>query len=329
MLRAARPDAAARRRRGGSWGAAAALPARRGGPRDVDPLHLADRRGQPVRQLDDLGQRHLRRRHEALHRSGTLGGSGQNEGQGPLFEVANGGTLQNVILGAPAADGVHCRGTCTLRNVWWEDVGEDAATLKGSSSSQTMTIENGGAKGAADKMFQHNGPGTMIIRNFCAQDFGKLYRSCGNCSSQYQRNVQMDNVMVIPRCGQLARRGQHQLQRHRALHAHHDSRERQLGGRSATATPGTTPAPSRRKTGSGADGKVCIYSRQRHHLAVGHYGGQARLLLSDPGPSVTCVHPGWSSHLGWSSLRPVVVDVVGRQRAARVFYLGFLVSQRR
>jgi len=43
--------------------------------------------------------------------SGPLGGTGQDEGQDPLFEVANGGTLQNVIIGSPAADGVHCRGT--------------------------------------------------------------------------------------------------------------------------------------------------------------------------------------------------------------------------
>ena len=136
--------------------------------------------------------------------SGALGGSGQNEGQDPLFEVANGGTLQNVIIGSPAADGVHCRGSCTVRNVWWEDVGEDAATLQGSSSSQMMLIENSGAKGATDKVLQHNGPGTMIVRNFCAQDFGKLYRSCGNCSSQFERHVQFDNVLVIPRAGSLA-----------------------------------------------------------------------------------------------------------------------------
>ena len=44
----------------------------------------------------------------------------------------------------------------------------------------------------------------MIIRNFCAQDFGKMYRSCGNCSSQYARHVEMDNVMIMPRAGPLA-----------------------------------------------------------------------------------------------------------------------------
>ncbi|MEV4147642.1 pectate lyase [Amycolatopsis sp. NPDC049691] len=126
--------------------------------------------------------------------TGDLGTGSQDEDQGPLFELANGTTLKNVVLGNPAADGVHCLGTCTLLNVWWEDVGEDAATFKGTSASQTMTIDGGGARKASDKVFQHNGPGTMYIRNFQVTDFGKLYRSCGNCKTQYKRNVVVDNV---------------------------------------------------------------------------------------------------------------------------------------
>jgi hypothetical protein len=121
-------------------------------------------------------------------------GGSQDEGQDPLFELSNGATLKNVIIGNPAADGIHCLGSCTLQNVWWEDVGEDAATLKGSSSSQTMTIDCAGAKSASDKIFQHNGPGTMIIKNFWAQTFGKVYRSCGNCSTQYARHVILSNI---------------------------------------------------------------------------------------------------------------------------------------
>jgi hypothetical protein len=120
----------------------------------------------------------------------------QSESQAPLFEVANGGTLSNVVIGAPGQDGIHCLGTCTLRNVWWEDVGEDAATFKGTSASQTMTIDGGGAKKASDKVFQHNGPGTMIIKNFEVSDFGKLYRACGDCSKQYQRHVRLENITV-------------------------------------------------------------------------------------------------------------------------------------
>ncbi|WP_405144967.1 pectate lyase [Sphaerisporangium sp. NBC_01403] len=126
--------------------------------------------------------------------TGNMGDGGQSESQLPIFELANGAVLKNVIIGAPAADGVHCLGTCTLQNVWWEDVGEDAATFMGTSSSQTMTIDGGGARSATDKVFQHNGPGTMFIRSFQVSDFGKLYRACGNCTNSYKRDVVISNV---------------------------------------------------------------------------------------------------------------------------------------
>ena len=128
--------------------------------------------------------------------TGSLGTSGQSESQGPLFDLPNGGTLKNVILGNPAADGVHCEATCTLENVWWEDVGEDAATFKPSSASATMTVRGGGALHASDKVFQHNGVGgTFVIDGFQVEDFGKLYRSCGNCkSAQGKRTVVIRNV---------------------------------------------------------------------------------------------------------------------------------------
>ncbi|MFD5827197.1 pectate lyase [Lentzea sp. NPDC060358] len=134
---------------------------------------------------------------QRFYGTGNLGSGGQNEGQDPIFQLADGATLRNVVLGAPAADGVHCLGTCTLSNVWWEDVGEDAATFKGTSSSQTMTISGGGARKASDKVFQHNGPGTMVIRDFQVDDFGKLYRSCGNCGTQYKRAVVLENVTAF------------------------------------------------------------------------------------------------------------------------------------
>ena len=128
--------------------------------------------------------------------SNGLGDGSQTEGQSPIFQLANGATLQNVIIGAPAADGIHCSGTCTLRNVWWEDVGEDAATMLATSATQTMTISGGGARHAADKTFQHNGAGTIIINDFCVDDFAKLYRSCGNCGSQPTRHARMQNIDI-------------------------------------------------------------------------------------------------------------------------------------
>jgi hypothetical protein len=128
--------------------------------------------------------------------SGALGDESQDEGQDPLFTLADGAVLKNVVLGTPAADGVHCLGSCTLQNVWWENVGEDAASFKGKSASAAYLVSGGGAKGADDKVFQHNGAGTLTIRDFQVSDFGKLYRSCGNCSTQYKRAVVVSNVKV-------------------------------------------------------------------------------------------------------------------------------------
>jgi hypothetical protein len=138
--------------------------------------------------------------------TGALGSGGQDEGQDPLFDLPNGGALRNVILGAPAADGVHCEASCTLENVWWEDVGEDAATFRPSSTSATMTVRGGGALHASDKVFQHNGVGgTFVIDGFQVEDFGKLYRSCGNCKSgQGRRTVVIRNVTATYKGGTIA-----------------------------------------------------------------------------------------------------------------------------
>jgi hypothetical protein len=125
-----------------------------------------------------------------------LGDGSQSESQSPLFDLSDGATLKNVIIGAPAADGIHCEGSCTLQNVWWEDVGEDAFTLKGTSSSQVANITCGGAKMADDKVLQHNGPGTLNVKEFYADTFGKLYRSCGNCDKQYTRHATFTDVVV-------------------------------------------------------------------------------------------------------------------------------------
>jgi hypothetical protein len=122
-----------------------------------------------------------------------IGDGGQSESQDPVFELAPGATIKNVIIGAPAGDGIHCLGNCTIQNVWWEDVGEDAATFLGGTDYYVI---GGGARSASDKVFQHNGPGTVHITGFYAENVGKLYRACGNCSSSYQRHVVIDNVTV-------------------------------------------------------------------------------------------------------------------------------------
>jgi len=124
-----------------------------------------------------------------------IGDGGQSESQDPMFEVANGGTIKNLIIGAPAGDGIHCLGTCTIQNVWWEDVGEDAASFLGTGGGTSYVI-GGGARSASDKVFQHNGNGTVNISGFYLENAGKLYRACGNCTNSYKRNVVVDNIIV-------------------------------------------------------------------------------------------------------------------------------------
>lgn len=74
--------------------------------------------------------------------------------------------------------------------------GEDAASFKGKSASAAYVVDGGGARKADDEVFQHNGAGTLTIRNFQVSDFGKLYRSCGNCGTRYERHVVIDDVLA-------------------------------------------------------------------------------------------------------------------------------------
>jgi hypothetical protein len=74
--------------------------------------------------------------------------TGQAEGgdSDAVFIIENGGTLKNAIIGKGQSfrmqvfsrltitdqiEGVHCKGSCTIQNVWWVDVCEDALSLKG------------------------------------------------------------------------------------------------------------------------------------------------------------------------------------------------------
>lgn len=132
----------------------------------------------------------------------------QSESQIPMFKLNNGATVKNVVIGdgslgsgtnlaAGGADGVHCYGQCNITNVYWADVGEDAATaIKLSGVTSKLTISGGAAFKAADKVFQHNGDGTVVISDFYVDNVGKLYRSCGNCSTQYARKVTVSGVRL-------------------------------------------------------------------------------------------------------------------------------------
>ncbi|KAF4498041.1 pectate lyase [Fusarium agapanthi] len=119
--------------------------------------------------------------------------TGQVEGgdSDAVFILEKGATLSNVRIGPNQIEGVHCNGGCTLNNVVWDAVCEDAFSIKKQEDGETTTINGGGATGAEDKVIQHNGGGTVIIKDFEVSDFGKLYRSCGNCNEMPARHVEI------------------------------------------------------------------------------------------------------------------------------------------
>jgi hypothetical protein len=111
-----------------------------------------------------------------------------------VFVLRDGATLKNVIIGADQGEGVYCLGSCNLEFVWFEDVCEDAISIKGDG---TANIIGGGAYHASDKVIQHNGCGHVNIVNFYANDYGKVYRSCGNCKGNCARTVHMEGTTAV------------------------------------------------------------------------------------------------------------------------------------
>nr|ABA02177.1 predicted pecate lyase [uncultured bacterium] len=118
---------------------------------------------------------------DGLNKRYNFNGGGQAEGQPPVFRVLEGGAVKNVIIGSLAADGIHCLGNCSLDHVWWEDIGEDAATAMGPAGT-IMSITCGSALNGSDKTFQFNGRGELHISQFYVQSSGKLARTCGDCT---------------------------------------------------------------------------------------------------------------------------------------------------
>lgn len=74
-----------------------------------------------------------------------------------VFILEPNASLSDVIIGANSLEGVHCKGACTLTNVWFRDVCEDAISLLGVGD---VLIQGGGAQEAKDKVVQHNGRGS-------------------------------------------------------------------------------------------------------------------------------------------------------------------------
>ncbi len=120
-----------------------------------------------------------------------MGDGGQGENQDPAFRVENGGTLKNVILGAPGVDGIHLYNSATLDNVTWQDVGEDACTVK---SSGTYTVKNIEGYNGSDKFFQINASSTLNVNNAIIHRMGKALRQNGGTT--FRINVTFDNCEI-------------------------------------------------------------------------------------------------------------------------------------
>ncbi|RLN70153.1 hypothetical protein BBJ29_008515 [Phytophthora kernoviae] len=134
---------------------------------------------------------------QTFDRSDITCSEGEGQKDTAVFLVEAGGTLKNAIIGKNQKEGVHCDDhDCTIENVWWDDVCEDALSIKGGSASSVTTVTNCGARYASDKVVQHNGYGTVKIDGFYAQEFGKLYRSCGTCGD-IPRKVFLSNVYAV------------------------------------------------------------------------------------------------------------------------------------
>ncbi|KAG2985969.1 hypothetical protein PC120_g23923 [Phytophthora cactorum] len=114
-----------------------------------------------------------------------------------VFKMEPGATLKNAIIGKNQMEGVHCdKHDCVIENVWWDDVCEDALSIKGGTASSVSKIIGGGARYADDKVIQHNGYGTVEIDGFYGEDISKLYRSCGTCGDR-PKKVSVSNSYIV------------------------------------------------------------------------------------------------------------------------------------
>lgn len=110
-----------------------------------------------------------------------MGDGGQGESQKPFFKIASGGTVKNVILAAPGVDGIHFVGTSgTVDHVTWQDIGEDAITVK--SPGGTHVLSNSTGNQAADKFQQCNAADTWTMTNVVSNVSGKCLRQNGGTS---------------------------------------------------------------------------------------------------------------------------------------------------
>jgi len=116
----------------------------------------------------------------------------------PIIEVPDGGSVKNVVFGPHVGDGIHCTGSCTIDNVWFADICDDAVSSLGTGA--TVTISNSGFKNARDKTLQFNGASSTVnLDSIYVETAGKVIRSCGvgdGCTGN-NRTIKASNIVAI------------------------------------------------------------------------------------------------------------------------------------
>ncbi|KAL3071125.1 hypothetical protein niasHS_015867 [Heterodera schachtii] len=115
-----------------------------------------------------------------------------------LMILTDGVTIENAIFDTPGY-GIYCKGSCTLKNIYYKKLCYHAVGLAytDTSKSYTYKVIGGAGQGSADKYFTQSGKGTTIIQNFCGEGkYGKLWCSCGNCGFQAKRSVEVYNTVM-------------------------------------------------------------------------------------------------------------------------------------
>ncbi|WP_437829075.1 pectate lyase [Sorangium sp. So ce1153] len=118
----------------------------------------------------------------------------QAESQRPFFLLAPGASVKNVTIAYPGCEGIHMMGDNALENITWEDVGEDAASVRSYFPGGAITIKDSKGYKAADKMFQFNAPCDVRIERFTGAEMGKLVRQNGGTG--FELHIDLNTVTV-------------------------------------------------------------------------------------------------------------------------------------
>jgi pectate lyase C len=118
----------------------------------------------------------------------------QAESQRPFFLLAPGASVKNVTITYPGCEGIHMMGDNALENITWDDVGEDAASVRSYFPGGKIKIKDSKGFKAADKMFQFNAPCDVRIENFTGAEMGKLLRQNGGTA--FDLKIDLNTVTV-------------------------------------------------------------------------------------------------------------------------------------